>query len=482
MKTQDIKNLALAMQQVDESQKSQLKKTLAKAAAPSAAGKAAVTLKKAPFDIPESDDAQMKKTLAKAAAPSAAGKAAVTLKKAPFDIPKKKMGEKKVYTAAGQEVDGPIQHDCATHVEHAEWGEGNPISEQHTIVETAPGVGHVTHYDVMFEHGVEKNVAVEDLTILAEMSHGHSKKKKNEGLYASKKMTATKEMSSKEKMKRGLYNSTSEAVITKGSTVIATKGPHKGDKHEVIHDFGDGHVNVMPMTHKVRYPHGAAKAKISDLKLVEAKMDPVGQADADIDNDGDVDKSDKYLKNRRKAISKNIKKDEADEVIVNPKSKDADVGVNEVSNKTLDNYGKAALNDVMKRRSNRPAGQGDESDPKIAKRLKGMKTQMKKQGMKEEQELRWPILARIQEKASHKDGAPAETAMDKVARSGKGAKDMAADLKMDNPEVAGDEAALAKTNVDDAAKSTKKAPARNGDNTKGDTAIIKSATPTKGDS
>ena len=38
------------------------------------------------------------------------------------------------------------------------------------------------------------------------------------------------------------------------------------------------------------------------------KLDPVGQADADIDNDGDVDKSDKYLKNRRKTIKKAIKK------------------------------------------------------------------------------------------------------------------------------------------------------------------------------
>ena len=36
----------------------------------------------------------------------------------------------------------------------------------------------------------------------------------------------------------------------------------------------------------------------------ETKMDPVGKADADIDNDGDVDSSDKYLHNRRKAIKK----------------------------------------------------------------------------------------------------------------------------------------------------------------------------------
>ena len=39
----------------------------------------------------------------------------------------------------------------------------------------------------------------------------------------------------------------------------------------------------------------------------EKKLDPVGKEDADIDNDGDVDKSDKYLLKRRKAIAKAIK-------------------------------------------------------------------------------------------------------------------------------------------------------------------------------
>jgi hypothetical protein len=38
------------------------------------------------------------------------------------------------------------------------------------------------------------------------------------------------------------------------------------------------------------------------------KLDPVGKEDSDINNDGKVNKTDKYLKNRRKAISKNIKK------------------------------------------------------------------------------------------------------------------------------------------------------------------------------
>tara|TARA_R110002012_G_scaffold163561_2_gene325920 strand:- start:24 stop:1424 length:1401 start_codon:yes stop_codon:yes gene_type:complete len=37
-------------------------------------------------------------------------------------------------------------------------------------------------------------------------------------------------------------------------------------------------------------------------------LDPVGKEDGDIDNDGDVDKSDSYLKNRRKSVSKAIDK------------------------------------------------------------------------------------------------------------------------------------------------------------------------------
>jgi hypothetical protein len=39
------------------------------------------------------------------------------------------------------------------------------------------------------------------------------------------------------------------------------------------------------------------------------KLDPVGKEDADIDNDGDTDKTDKYLLNRRKAIAKTMQKE-----------------------------------------------------------------------------------------------------------------------------------------------------------------------------
>ena len=40
-------------------------------------------------------------------------------------------------------------------------------------------------------------------------------------------------------------------------------------------------------------------------------LDPVGKEDSDIDNDGDVDKSDKYLRNRRKAVGAAIAADRA---------------------------------------------------------------------------------------------------------------------------------------------------------------------------
>jgi hypothetical protein len=42
------------------------------------------------------------------------------------------------------------------------------------------------------------------------------------------------------------------------------------------------------------------------LKEAEVKLDPVGQEDDDIDNDGDTDKTDDYLLNRRKVRSKEI--------------------------------------------------------------------------------------------------------------------------------------------------------------------------------
>jgi len=57
---------------------------------------------------------------------------------------------------------------------------------------------------------------------------------------------------------------------------------------------------------------GMAKDKagaIATSKAMAEKLDPVGKEDDDINNDGKVDKTDKYLATRRKAIAANLKED-----------------------------------------------------------------------------------------------------------------------------------------------------------------------------
>ena len=52
----------------------------------------------------------------------------------------------------------------------------------------------------------------------------------------------------------------------------------------------------------------AEENKKLSSRLTKEKLDPVGQEDGDIDNDGDEDKTDQYLLKKRKAVSKAIKK------------------------------------------------------------------------------------------------------------------------------------------------------------------------------
>jgi len=146
-------------------------------------------------------------------------------------------------------VEKMLRHDCASHVKHGEFGEGNCMPGQHTIVETSEGEGYVTHYDVMFDHGIEEDVPVEDLEIISESMHAHADKKKK-----------------------------------KGQKVLMDKKKKKGD------DNGNGNGNLDPVD------PNALKGTHADRK------------DGDIDNDGDEDDSDKFLHKKRKAITKAMKK------------------------------------------------------------------------------------------------------------------------------------------------------------------------------
>lgn len=69
---------------------------------------------------------------------------------------------------------GEVVHNCAKHVEHATWGKGNCIAEEHADPDR---YGNIAWYDVEFPHGVERGVPVTELNVLAAESHGHSSKK-----------------------------------------------------------------------------------------------------------------------------------------------------------------------------------------------------------------------------------------------------------------------------------------------------------------
>lgn len=71
--------------------------------------------------------------------------------------------------------DGQMVHNCAKHVEHAQYGKGATIAEEHADPDR---YGNIAWYDVEFPHGVERGVPVQELRILASESHGHETKAK----------------------------------------------------------------------------------------------------------------------------------------------------------------------------------------------------------------------------------------------------------------------------------------------------------------
>ncbi len=84
------------------------------------------------------------------------------------DAPGMKLAEPK--GEEGKPAVKKVKHSCVTKVEHPEWGSGNCLSEMHTLDEE----GNVSHYDIMFEHGLEKAVPVESFEVVKEVVHEHA--------------------------------------------------------------------------------------------------------------------------------------------------------------------------------------------------------------------------------------------------------------------------------------------------------------------
>ena len=65
-------------------------------------------------------------------------------------------------------------HDCATYVDHPEFGLGKPVYESHAIPDDD---GYVEWYDVEFAHGIEEKVPTEDMQVLQTEAHNGNGKK-----------------------------------------------------------------------------------------------------------------------------------------------------------------------------------------------------------------------------------------------------------------------------------------------------------------
>lgn len=97
----------------------------------------------------------------------------------------------------------------------------------------------------------------------------------------------------------------SESLIAATRALLEKKEDADDDIKSVGTGKGKTEVDTKPQTDDQVNDGDDAPEKKSKKK----KLDPVGKENDDIDNDGDTDKSDKYLKNRRKAISKAVKED-----------------------------------------------------------------------------------------------------------------------------------------------------------------------------
>lgn len=72
-------------------------------------------------------------------------------------------------------ADDARSHDCAKHVVHEQWGVGETVPTMHAEPDAE---GNIAWYDVMFEHGIEHQVATSDLEITLSETHVHKKSKR----------------------------------------------------------------------------------------------------------------------------------------------------------------------------------------------------------------------------------------------------------------------------------------------------------------
>jgi len=123
---------------------------------------------------------------------------------------------------------------------------------------------------------------------------------------------------------------------------------------------------------------------------IKEKLDPVGKADGDIDNDGDKDDSDKYLAKRRKAISKAITKDKKEDVdLEETTTKDVDETLDKIreANVAKGKSMRSILADIWKMNEGKSPFDKEEGFKSDAQRKAAFASGYKEKGKKKKEEV-----------------------------------------------------------------------------------------------
>jgi hypothetical protein len=167
-------------------------------------------------------------------------------------------------------------------------------------------------------------------------------------------------------------------------------------------------------------------------------LDPVGQEDDDVDNDGDSDKSDEYLKKRRKAVGSAIdkRKKKLKEAAAAHTSDDDD---KEITEKKVKN--KVVINPEMKESKDYDPMEDDEFDHDEAEENRGVSGKNNPKGGKrlyKKREVKKEEVEQIEEKSIQmqrrvdrylgRDKAKAKERKDNVGRIRKGREEIASSI------------------------------------------------------
>ena len=115
------------------------------------------------------------------------------------------------------------------------------------------------------------------------------------------------------------------------------------DRAKITELRGNPNIESVEMTdHGEPYEGERKKGSMTAKAKAGKKLDPVGKEDADVNNDGKVNKTDKYLMNRRKKIGQAIR-NQAEAYLADGTITTEPKGKDKITGKDVDNYASGAV-------------------------------------------------------------------------------------------------------------------------------------------